>query len=93
MPDREENLYNAKANDNPDLGFNYNELMDELLGELKIEDIKPGDVTAIELAKKTGLSRSYCCTVLNKKADRGELKRVKVRLPNGLSTVAFRKVE
>lgn len=55
-----------------------NELLWELTKELILEDRKPGDVSAYDLARATGLTRKRCSDILNDKVDKGLLVKVEV---------------
>jgi len=68
-----------------------NELLDELTKELKKEGRQPGDISAYDLAKTTGLTRECCTRILNDKAEKGLLVKVEVRSEKNRPTFVYRK--
>jgi predicted transcriptional regulator len=73
------------------MNMTENELLAELAGELMIDERLPGDVTVIELSKKTGLCKKRCSDILREKIEKGELVRHKVRSESGNAIYAYHK--
>jgi predicted transcriptional regulator len=69
-----------------------NELLDELTKELTSEKRQPGDVSAYDLSKTTGLTKKRCSDILNQKAEKGLLQKVEVRAETNQPTFVYRKV-
>ena len=93
MPGKEEDLRNAKAEPDPDINFTYNELLDGLKTEYRLEERLPGDVSCYDMAEATGLERRWCAEVLKKKAQKGELLQIRTRNSNGRMIFVYRKVK
>lgn len=89
MPDLGEDLSLAGAEADQSLGFTYNELLAELVGELIVER-PPNSVTTLELAKSSGKTRDQAHRFLENKVKIGELKKVKMLLEGGQTWVYYR---
>lgn len=72
----------------------HNALLEELVQEYKIHDLKPGDITAEMLAHETGLSRKWCVDILEQKVIAGDLTKYRIRNRSGTGFMyAYHKVE
>lgn len=93
MPGKKEDLRNAKTNADPDLNFTYNELLAELTQEFKVEERQPGEVSAADMEKATGMTKNWCSEILLKKFRAGELTRRRVMGEYGKTVIVYRKKE
>lgn len=66
-----------------------NDLLDELTREIKKEERQPGDVSAFDLSKTTGLHVRRCREILNEKAEKGLLLKIEVNSDNGNGNKMF----
>lgn len=73
------------------IGDEINELLQELKNEYEVKTIEPGDVTAEDFAKATGLGRRQCNIILSEKAKRGELISFKAKNNDGYFVKVYRK--
>jgi hypothetical protein len=93
MPSSKKDLRNAEAGTDPDINFSYNELLEELEKEYKVESMRPGDITTDDMQRVTGLGRRQCQMILTEKVKKGELESSKVRNDKGFYINAYRKVD
>jgi hypothetical protein len=91
MPGKKEDLRNAEADAGPDLTFSYNDLLAELTQEYGLEQRMPGDVSAFDMERETGLTRNWCAEILLKKFRAGKLTKHRVMGENGKSILVYRK--
>ncbi|MHC1739717.1 MAG: hypothetical protein AB9897_01255 [Anaerolineaceae bacterium] len=92
MPDPKKDLLNAKTNSDPDLTFDYNELLEEIAAERgeSYGERLPGDIDTKMLRERLHISETRANSILNEKCARGELVRIRV-LENGARPYVYRK--
>lgn len=69
-----------------------NDLLTELANELKSGERLPGDVSAYDLSKATGLHIRRCREILKEKYEAGLLQRIETRTELGNKMFVYRKV-
>ena len=82
MPTIKENIQNADAGTDPDLTFEYNDILTELRAEYCGEEREPGDISAREVAKELGITHRRAHYILNRKYELGLLERKRVKGSN-----------
>ena len=73
------------------LDISENELLNELKTEYSIGERLPGDVSAADMARVTGLTENWCCEILRLKYKSGKLLRFRVMGENNQSIWVYRK--
>jgi len=73
VSDTREAVSLAGAEADPDIGFTYNELLAELVGEYSLKVRPTNSVTAPEMSEATGRSWSYCKKILDRMVEEGKL--------------------
>ena len=93
MHNKEKNLSNAKTASDPNLTFDYNELLDELTQDFGYEERLPGDIDVFMLMRATGKGENSCRKLLKRKAADGALIAVKVAGDHGMPIMVYRKAK
>jgi predicted ArsR family transcriptional regulator len=78
---------------NSEVAQEIDSLLEELVREHHLDERQPGDVSAKDLSKATGLTERRCNQILKEKVEKGEVVVVKIRVSSGQPTQVYRKVK